>query len=48
MSIDMSIIVEGPTVGNITVVDMDIVPGTDLMREGEGLHRANASNHQIQ
>ncbi|KAJ5498205.1 hypothetical protein N7453_007256 [Penicillium expansum] len=38
-----------PPIGHTTnVFDMDIIPGTELMREGEGVHLANGSNHDIQ
>lgn len=46
---NMTIGKKTPPIGHTTnVFDMDIIPGTEVMREGEGVHLANGSNHDIQ
>ncbi|KAJ5426993.1 hypothetical protein N7465_002063 [Penicillium sp. CMV-2018d] len=42
---------ESPPVDPTTVFNMDLIPGTELMREGEGgegVHLTNGSKHDMQ
>jgi hypothetical protein len=39
---------ESPPNDPTTVSNMDLIPGTELMRDGERVHLANGSKHDIE